>query len=625
MSREEIEGTRNYCQEHGCIYCSYQNRGEKISAVDETSLVCKSCQNKDLEKAFKNSKELKKLENEDLKTRTLLLGLNSNFLKDISEILGKIKNRKRAIISKNTDQSATITDNEINNFFLKTIEAYHSDIEAELSNSSPVKIAELDSKFHNYKDLSTNELEIISNDIFEAIKNKRAKKELTDLIRRIENCSDSDLLNFIQELEKFSSISPYKKNAYLAHQNKADSSLEKLRQRWNDLDEKEKLQSLGSEQKSEEYQVVDRSETFEEVKMAREEIKQGRQKKDDNPSIITQNSNELASKALVGITVAIAGSTTILVLVITHFRHAFVGNTLANVYQFCGYKVVREYYINDRGGQITALRDLEKCGVKFDIWFSESSLYEKNKHQKILTELGEKELIYSPKEEKAIFFRSSLAGDDKDRVIIKQDGDYTYFFSDILYLLDKLQRADKLIYEGQMERFSKRTGNTIELAEALEYMDMDQLKFFLLEKEPNQPLAINVELLKKDKEKTQLYYIQYAHARCHQIFKKAQERGIKKIGSSIDLLKQKKEREIFKLLVRFSFVLEKVIEENKPHHLIHYLYELAQLWQIYYQNSTILEQENKELTSQKLLLVKNIQIILKLGLKLMGIEAPERM
>ena len=424
---------------------------------------------------------------------------------------------------------------------------------------------------------------------------------------------------------------------------------------------------------------------------------------------------------------------------LAHFRHAFVGNTLTNIYQFLGYEATREYYINDRGGQITALvnsvyllycqnwlkdtcekmegtkseyvlskasqeiakelakkwgnkylneeikgeifdtwkkeilslilakirQDLEKCGVKFDVWFSETSLYEKNKHQELLTELGEKKLIYAPKEEKSIFFRSTLGGDDKDRVIIKQDSDYTYFFSDILYLLDKLQRADKLIYvwgadhhgaiarlksvcqllgykteriqivlvqmvnlltqEGQVKRFSKRAGNTIELTEALKYMDMNQLKFFLLEKEPNQPLSINTELLKENREKTRLYYIQYAHARCHQIFQKARERNIEKINSNVNLLKQKNEREIFKLLVKFSFVLENIIEENKPHHLIHYLYKLAQLWQIYYQNSTILEQENQELTSQKLLLVKNVQIILKLGLELMGIEAPERM
>jgi len=138
-----------------------------------------------------------------------------------------------------------------------------------------------------------------------------------------------------------------------------------------------------------------------------------------------------------------------------------------------------------------------------------------------------------------------------------------------------VQIVNLLTKEGENQRFSKRAGNTIELAEALEYMELDQLKFFLLEKEPNQPLSINTKLLKENQEKTRLYYIQYAHARCHQIFKKAQEKNLAKISSSIDLLNNKDERKIFNLLVRFSFVLENIIEENKPHHLIHYLYELA--------------------------------------------------
>lgn len=418
---------------------------------------------------------------------------------------------------------------------------------------------------------------------------------------------------------------------------------------------------------------------------------------------------------------------------LAHFRHAVIGNTLANVYQFCGYKITREYYINDRGGQIISLvnsvyhfyhelqnvplldpikieysgqatqeiakkliekwrgeyinqklssadfslwkkeilalvltkihQDLEKCGIRFDVWFSETSLYEEKKHLSLLEELNKKRLIYT--KEGAIFFRSSLAGDDKDRVIIKQDGDYTYFFSDILYHREKLKRADKLIdiwgadhhgtiarlksawqlldhkpeslqiilvqivslftKEGQTERFSKRAGNTIELKDALQYMDMDQLKFFLLEKDSNQPLSINTELLKENKEKTRLYYIQYAYARCHQILKKAQEKDLEKISSNIDLLKEAKERKIFNLLIRFSLILENIVEENKPHHLIHYLYELSRTWQIYYQSNTILELENRELTAQRLLLVRNIQIILKLGLNLTGITAPERM
>lgn len=257
--------------------------------------------------------------------------------------------------------------------------------------------------------------------------------------------------------------------------------------------------------------------------------------------------------------------------------------------------------------------DLAKCGIKFDIWFSEESLYEKDKHRELITELKAKDLIYF--QDGATFFRSSLGDDEKDRVIIKNDTDYTYFFSDILYHQDKLKRAERIIdiwgadhhgyigriksscqllgyktenlqiilvqtmslltKEGQFEKFSKRLDNTIELAEALQYLDTNQLKFFLLEKEPNQTIAINAELLKENNEKTRLYYIQYAYARCHQIFQKADERKINTISANIDLLNHEDERKIFNLLVRFSFVLENIIEENKPHHLIHYLYELA--------------------------------------------------
>ncbi|RHZ36789.1 arginine--tRNA ligase [endosymbiont GvMRE of Glomus versiforme] len=419
---------------------------------------------------------------------------------------------------------------------------------------------------------------------------------------------------------------------------------------------------------------------------------------------------------------------------LAHFRHAIIGNTLANVYQFCGYQVTKEYYINDRGGQITSLinsvyyfyhllqgvsspaelekieysgkssqetaqklikkwgnkyinkklsneefnvwkkeileliltkirQDLEKCGIKFDNWFSETSLYEKNQHQELLAELEKKNLIYV--QEGATFFRSNLGDDDKDRVIIKQDGDYTYFFSDILYHLDKLKRSDKLINvmgadhhgyisrlknscqllgykpeniqiilvqmvslltkEGQTERFSKRAGNTIELEETLAYMEMDQLKFFLLEKETNQPLAINVELLKENKEKTRLYYIQYAHARCHQLLMKAKDKKISLNYENLNLTWDQEERKILKTLLRFSFILQLIIEENKPHHLIYYLADLAQVFQIYYQKEIIIEVNNPLKTQQKLFLVQGVKEVLKIGLNLVGITAPERM
>jgi len=189
-----------------------------------------------------------------------------------------------------------------------------------------------------------------------------------------------------------------------------------------------------------------------------------------------------------------------------------------------------------------------------------------------------------------------------------------------------VQMVNLLSPTGQLEKFSKRAGNTIELTEALQYLGLDQLKFFLVEKEENQPLSINPQLLKENQEKTRLYYIQYAHARCHSIFQKATQMGINQISDQIDLLGES-ERKIFNWLIRFPLVLEKIIEENKPHHLVHYLHDLAQTWQSYYQKKTvpILDPTKPELTSQKLLLVKNIQIISQLGLKLMGITAPEKM
>jgi arginyl-tRNA synthetase len=189
-----------------------------------------------------------------------------------------------------------------------------------------------------------------------------------------------------------------------------------------------------------------------------------------------------------------------------------------------------------------------------------------------------------------------------------------------------VQMVNLLAPTGQLEKFSKRAGNTIELTEALQYLGMDQLKFFLGEKEVNQLLLINLQLLKESQEKSRLYYIQYAHARCHQIFQKAEAMNLNYISNQIDLLGEV-ERKIFNLLIRFSFVLEKIVEENRPHHLVHYLYELAQKWQSYYQKKTvpILDSGKPNLTSQKLLLVKNIQIILQLGLDLMGIKAPNVM
>lgn len=414
---------------------------------------------------------------------------------------------------------------------------------------------------------------------------------------------------------------------------------------------------------------------------------------------------------------------------IAHFRQAFFGDALANIYKNRGYKVVREFYINDRGTQIDSLafsvnyyyhqllhqktdidktlieyrtlasqdaakhlaqkwgdkyvghklegallelwkkeiisffmnkiyQDLETCGIFFDVWSSEKSYYG-NKNSDIIREflasLHEKNLVYE--KEGAVFFRSSLFTDSKDRVIITQDGRYTYFFSDIIYHIDKLKRANRLIdiygadhhgyvdrvssacqllgysanriqiiliqmvsllaLEGTTSRFSKRAGNTIELSEALTHIDKEQLRFFCLEKDSNQPLIINTNLLKEQQKETRLYYLQYAHARCHQLFKKAEvEQMI--MGKQLNLLGTT-EKKILNLLIRSEDFLEKALLDNKPHHLVYYLLDLAKQWQVYYQQCHILDRNRLQLTSQKMLMVKNIQIILNLGLRLLGI------
>ncbi|CAG8794466.1 9470_t:CDS:2, partial [Cetraspora pellucida] len=234
---------------------------------------------------------------------------------------------------------------------------------------------------------------------------------------------------------------------------------------------------------------------------------------------------------------------------LAHLRQAVIGNTLANVYQFLGYEFQNISYPLTTNltypGQATQdaanyliqnkiRQDLNRCGLR------------------------EKKLVYTA--DGASFFRTSLAGDEKDRVIIKQDADHHGFIPRLkgaCQLLDYnpdrikivlVQTLSLLAETGQTQKFSKRFGNTITLDEVGQYLKLDQLKFFLLEKESNQPLHINTTLLQEKQEKTRLYYIQYAHARCHQIFQKAQEKKISEISSHLNLLTEKKERKILNLL-----------------------------------------------------------------------------
>lgn len=411
---------------------------------------------------------------------------------------------------------------------------------------------------------------------------------------------------------------------------------------------------------------------------------------------------------------------------LAHFRNAFIGDSLANVYDFLGYKVYREYYINDKGEQISSLvnsiyylyckinkkflkkkrveyissinkkiakifakkwknkyvdnfkkkdfliwkdeilsliisnikKDLKKCGIIFDIWFSESSLYKKNSNYlNIIEKFKKKNLVYL--KDDAWFFCSKNFGDEKDRVIIKKRGINTYFYSDIAHHEIKIREFDNVINiwgadhhgyvkrmkaacqaldekkkidivlvqtvsllkkDNKKEKFSKRLGNTIELKEALKYLRIDELKFYLLEKEPDKSISINIKLLEENKEKTKLYYIQYAYARCNQIIKKSKDNKNFKMVKKAKLLDKKSEKIILNLLIKFEIILETIINEKKTHHLIHYLLELSKNFQNYYQNNRILDNKNLDLSSQRIFLIKGVMKIIKNGLKLLGIK-----
>lgn len=409
---------------------------------------------------------------------------------------------------------------------------------------------------------------------------------------------------------------------------------------------------------------------------------------------------------------------------IGNLRHAVIGETLSKIYDFLGFKVIREYYVNDRGNQINNLTEcvkniikgdkerekneeyyesakevveilklklkkddeyitginikeetikillekiknqLEKIGIKFDVWFSENSLYRDEKlKSSLIKRLKEKMLIYE--KDGAVFFDSKSGGDDKDRVLIKSNGDFTYFFSDIMYQENKIKRNyDKLIVilgsdhhgyikrlktalellnkkenffetlivqmvgfvnEGKFKKFSKRIGKNREEGNLLKIFENEEEKliFFLIEKNPNQTIKLNINYLKENEKKTKLYYIQYAYARCCQIIERAKKKDIINSNKTLEKTEQTEnniERIIISLIIRFEFILEKIIEEKNPSILVNYLINLSKLWQQYYQKHQIIDRKNLESTLQRISLTKAIKSIIKIGLNLIGIE-----
>lgn len=311
-------------------------------------------------------------------------------------------------------------------------------------------------------------------------------------------------------------------------------------------------------------------------------------------------------------------------------------------------------------------QDLEDFRVSYDNWYSERELYKKGLVEKVIDLLKERDFVYEG--EGALWFRSSLFGDEKDRVVKKSSGEWTYFASDIAYHYEKfrirqfdlainLWGADhhgyvprlkgalkaldidperlkilliqmvNLIEGGQLKSMSTRKAEYVELKELLREVGVDAVRFTFLSRSQDAPLDFDVDLVKKQSAENPVYYVQYAHARISSIWEKAKTAGFTPeslLDSNFTYLVEEEEQAILKKLAEFPDVVELSASQFAPYRIVYYLLELAGLFHEYYNKFRILSSD-KEATLARLALAEGCRIVIKNGLELLGVESPERM
>lgn len=407
-------------------------------------------------------------------------------------------------------------------------------------------------------------------------------------------------------------------------------------------------------------------------------------------------------------------------LSVAHGRQAAVGDVICNILKFFGDKVEKEYYLNDEGRQIDLLvdsvkawmvsksgeevlipeggyqgdyvrdvaaavtadkawqkdpdnfdlkefilsrlislikKDLVSLGIEFDNWVSQKKIIEDKKVEQAIEYLTKKGLIYE--KDGALWFASAKFGDDKDRVVKKNDGELTYFASDIAYHRDKLERgAHKLInlwgpdhhgYIGRVkaaikaqgfdesvlkiiiiqlvniktkERMSRRKGTAILLSDLVNEVGKDTARFYYLLRKNSSHLEFDIDLAKEASLNNPLYYIQYANARIESIFEKAG-----KISKGIQyskFLEDEEEINLLRGLLQFSYCLEKAYYSLEPVFIIEYLKSLAALLHKFYEQKKVLV-EDKNIARARLNLLEATKIVIHCGLNLLGIDPAKKM
>lgn len=308
-------------------------------------------------------------------------------------------------------------------------------------------------------------------------------------------------------------------------------------------------------------------------------------------------------------------------------------------------------------------QDLTDFNIHFDNWFSETSLYETNKISAVLDKMTE--LGYTYEQDGATWLKTTEFGDDKDRVLIKQDGTYTYFLPDIAYHYDKVERGfDKLInlfgadhhgyinrlkasletfgvdskrleiqimqmvrllQDGVEVKMSKRTGNAITLRDIMDEVGIDAARYFLTMRSPDTHFDFDMELAKKESQDNPVYYAQYAHARISSIIRQAEEKGIT-IDQNVDLslITHEKAFDLLKKIAEFEPTIVSAAESRSPHRITNYIQDLAAQFHKFYNAEKVLT-DDAEKTKAHLALIEAARITLRNALALVGVSAPESM
>ena len=310
--------------------------------------------------------------------------------------------------------------------------------------------------------------------------------------------------------------------------------------------------------------------------------------------------------------------------------------------------------------------DLALLGIDFDNWFSEQNLYDTGKVEAAIKRFQSEGLIYE--NEKALWFKTQDFGDEKDRVVVRQNGQTTYFASDIAYHWDKFERGfDQIIdvwgadHHGYIPRISAaikaagkdesqfhviltqlvnllrggipvamstRAGQFVTLWEVIDEVGRDAVRFIFLTRHYESQLDFDLEVAKQKTNDNPVYYVQYVHARISSIFKKArEEKGMTSVSGDADAVSRLLEPEeiaLIKHMARYPEVIQAAAQWMEPHRIAFYLMDLAAAFHAYYNKHRVLTDDPK-LADGRLYLVLAVQKIIRNGLNLLGVSAPDSM